>query len=248
MLVLSLVAVMMAPACQEKQQAVQDTANTAVEATPAAPTVEPSVAEGKLLKYSVFNKVKSETRNKAQVLLYAYLEQEPTTESELENTLIDLYEQNKNEDGYNNFDRPTVVGAYLFTSKKLGQQDKAAWIGMLMKGPNDAQPRISIDKLKLKGQRGLKDNETSEDEVVLANLNKTLAKRGLELCSFSKQLSDIELECIHKADRRYPDYGMDHMAYVDKLTEAEMVKIQKRHRLSDDIFTKVSVFAGVYCK
>lgn len=248
-LLLSIIAtVVTLPACQEGQQDTAGTTRNEVDSTPSTPVEEPRAANTKALKYSVYDKVKSETGNKAQVLLYAFLEEDADTETELENTLKDLYEQNKDEGGYQNFDKPTVVGVYLFTSEKLGRQDKSAWLGMLMKGPSDTEPRININSMKLKSQSALKDNETSEDERQLAALNKTLAKQGLELCSFSKLLGDIELECIHEADKKYPNYGMEHVDYVDKLNAVERNKLRKKYHLSADVFTKVNVFANVYCK
>ena len=238
-------------ACQEQQQDTNESSATYIENVPTEPALEDARMAGvsnKALEYNVFDKVKSETNNKAQILVYAFLTKDLNTKSEIEGFLSDIYEKNKNEAGYKGFSKPTVVGAYIFSSKKLAQQDKSAWTGMLIKGPGDIEPRISINDLKLKSQNGLKDNKKSEDEIALDLLNKSLSKKGLELCSFNKKLSDIELDCIHKADKKYPDFGTKHMEYVDKLTEVEMNKIRKKYHLNNDIFTKVSVFAGVYCK
>lgn len=75
-----------------------------------------------------------------------------------------------------------------------------------------------------------------------------LQKRGLELCTFYKQLGDMEIDCIHKADKRYPNFGVKHSDYSEKLMEAERNKLKKKYKLSDDTFVNVSVFGGSYCK
>jgi len=119
---------------------------------------------------------------------------------------------------------------------------------MLMKGPSDSEPRISINNFKLNAQTGLNDDKQSKDEIALANLNKYLTKRKLELCSFNKEISDSELEVIHKADKKYPDYGEEHQAYSEKLMQSNMSRLKKKYKLDDSIFVRVSVFAMSYCK
>ena len=181
----------------------------------------------KVLAYKVQNKEKSETSNKAQLKIYAYLTTEPTTKEELENTINEIYIENKNESGYKNFSSPTVIGIYLYTSENKAKEMPDQWISMLSKGPNDTQPRISIDDFKLKSQSGLLDNEKSDDEIELERLTKYLQQRELELCTFYKRLGDMELDCIHVADKKYPDFGIKHSEYSEKLMEAERKKLKK---------------------
>jgi len=200
-------------------------------------------------EYVIFDVQLLETHNKAQVLVYAHLvKKELETKAHLENALTEIYNQYKDTAEFEKFERPTVVGVYLYTSHRLGAQDKAAWIGMLIKGPNDAVPQIRIDELKFKSQTSLENNEGTEDEIELEKLNKLLFERGLELCSFSKRIGEIELACIRKADKKYPDYGAQHQAYVDELQELAMREIYLVHDLTDKMITQVNVFAMTYCK
>jgi len=202
----------------------------------------------KSLAYKVQNKEKSETKSKAQLKIYAYLTTEATTKEELENTINEIYIENKNESGYNNFASPTVIAIYLFTSESKAKEMPDQWIAMLSKGPSDTQPRISIDDLKLKSQSGLTDNNKSEDEIGLERLVKYLQQRRLDLCTLYKQLGDMELDCIHKADKKYPDFGIKHSDYSEKLMDEERKKLKRKYNLSDDTFINVSVFGGSYCK
>jgi len=202
----------------------------------------------KSLTYKVQNKKKSETNSKAQLKIYAYLTIEATTKEELESTINEIYIDNKNESGYKNFTSPTVIAIYLFTSENKAKEMPDQWIAMLSKGPSDNQPRISIDDLKLKSQSGLTDNNKSKDEIELENLTKYLQQRGLELCTFYKQLGNMELECIHKADKKYPDFGVKHGDYSEKLMDEERAKMKRKYKLSDDTFVNVSVFGSSYCK
>lgn len=209
---------------------------------------DPQVINEKLLPYKIQNKEKSEMGSKAQLKIYAYLTTEPTTKEELENTINKIYIENKNESGYKNFISPTVMAIYLFTSENKIKEMPDQWIAMLSKGPNDIQPHISIDDLKLKSQSGLTDNNKSEDEIEMERLTKYLKQRGLELCTFYKRLGDMELDCIHKADKKYPDFGIKHSDYSEKLMEEERMKLKRKYNLSDDTFISVSVFGGSYCK
>jgi hypothetical protein len=200
-------------------------------------------------EYVIFNVQLLEVHNKAQVLVYAHLvKRELETKAHLENALLEIYNQYKDVAEFEKFERPTVVGVYLYTSHRLGEQDKSAWISMLIKGPSNAVPQIRIDEFKFRSQTSLENNEGTEDEIEFEKLNKLLFERGLELCSLSKRIGDIELACIRKADKKYPDYGLQHQAYVDELQELAMREIYLVHDLTSEVVTKVNVFAIAYCK
>jgi hypothetical protein len=212
------------------------------------PPKDTQVVTKKFEPFKILNKEKYETGNKAQLKIYAYLLNKPGTKEGLENTIINIYEENKNEGGYKNFTEPTVVTIYLFTSENKVKEMPDQWIAMLSKGPDDSMPRISIDDLKLKSQAGLNDTHKSEDEIELERLTKYLQKRGLKLCAFYKQIGDMELDCIHKADKRYPDFGINHGDYAEKLMVAERKKLIKKYKISDETLISVNVFGGSYCK
>lgn len=200
------------------------------------------------MQYIVFDKAKLEVHNKAQVVVSAYISSALGTQDDLRNALVNLYEQHKNEGGYQAFDRPTVVGVYLYTSEKLGRQEKSAWIGMLMKGPRDAQPRISINELKFNALTEEDSNQWTENTIAFEQLNRELFERGLELCSFSKRLGDIERDCIRKADEKFPEYGEKHIQYADDLMKEAMNEIYTTHNLDSSMVNKVHVFALSFCR
>lgn len=205
--------------------------------------------ENKTSEYVIFDVQLLEVHNKAQILVYAHLTRPILeTKAHLENALLEIYEQHKNIAEFKKFERPTVVGVYLYTSEKLGKQDKAAWIGMLMKGPNDAAPKTHTDELKFRSQTSLEANEGTKDEIEFEKLNKELFERGLELCSFNKRLGEIESACIRKADRKHPDYGIQHQAYIEELQEIAMREVCLVHDLDGETLTKVNVFAMAFCK
>lgn len=200
-------------------------------------------------KYDVIKEENYETSNKAQIIDYVVYYDTIYTENALKDVLLDVYKDNKDKDLFENFDAPTVFGVYLYTSKEILESDNGAWIGMLTKGPLDSLPRLSFNHFKLNSLQGLNDNKKSEDEIALDQLNESLQERGLELCSFYKQLRDIELECIHKADAKYPNYDYPkHGDYSNKLMKDEREKLTIKYDLADSIFTRVSVFGMSYCK
>lgn len=209
---------------------------------------QPDKQESKL-NFEIVNEEKYETSNKAQLVEYVVYKDTTYTQDALKKVLIDVYDKNKNKDLFKNYDAPTVFATYVFTSSEIFKSDKGAWICMLTKGPLDSEPRLSFNDFKLKSLQGLNDNEKSEDEIALDKLNEYLEERGLELCSFYKQLGDMELECIHKADAKYPNYDYPkHGDYSEKCMKEERKKISAKYDLADSIFVRVAVFGMNYCK
>ncbi len=199
------------------------------------------------IKYEVLNETKYETGYKAQLVEYAFYKDTVYTKEALTNTVMEIYNLNRNKDVFENHDSPTVVGVYLFTSKEA-IKDKADWIAMLSKSPNDTEPIVSFNQFKLTALANLSDNIKSEDEIQLEKLKSYLKKRGLDLCTLSDMLKKLELDNIHKADAKYPDYGEKHMAMIDRLDAQSYRLLKKKYNLNEDMLSKVSIFAMSYCK
>lgn len=200
------------------------------------------------LKYEIINDEIYETSNKAQLIEYVVYKDTIYTEEAFEKILLDIYQRNKDKDLFDNFNSPTVFAIYVFTSNEILNKDKSAWICMLSKGPRDLEPRLSFNSLKIKSLHGLNDNVKSKDEIAYENLKFYLQERNLELCSFYDKLGDMELECIHKADSKYPDYGVKHTEYASKLMKEERTKLKNQYNLADSIFVRVAIFGMNYCK
>jgi hypothetical protein len=207
-----------------------------------------NISNVKIPNYEVLREEKTETNNKAQITTFAIYNDTTYTESIMKKVMLDIYDKTKNKNIFENHAAPTVVGAYVYTSKKMAENDKGSWIAMFTKGPNDEEPKLFYQDIKINSLQGLNDKDTSSDEIALQNLNNYLGERKLILCDFYKQLSDIELECIRKADKKYPDFGEKHLAYSEKLIEDEQKKLILKHSLADSIFLQVSVFGFSYCK
>ena len=205
-------------------------------------------SDSSTLNYEIFNEEKTETSNKAQLLEYVVYKDTIYSEDLFKKVLLDVYDKNKDKNLFANHNAPAVFGVYLFTSKEVAEKDKSAWVAMLMKGPSDSEPRLSYNDFKIKSLQGLNDNIKSGDEIAYEKLIKYLDERNLELCSFNTQLINLESDCIHKADAKYPDYGLKHSDYSDKLIDEERKKMSKKYNLEDSIFIYVSVFAMNYCK
>jgi len=200
-------------------------------------------------KYEIINEESYETSNKAQLVEYVIYKDTVYTENALKSVLLNIYERDKNKDIFDNFNAPTVFGVNMYTSKEILEYDKSAWICMLTKGPLDSEPRLSFNQFKLNSLQGLNDDKKSADEIAFDNLNKYLENRGLKLCSFYKQLGDMELNCIHKADTRYPNYDYpEHHDYSEKLMKNERKKLSSKYNLDDSVFGKIAVFGMAYCK
>lgn len=204
--------------------------------------------QAKAANYIVLNADKSETTGKAQIKIVAYLTKDFKDKSELETTLYHIYEAYRHVGGYIYYDEPTVVGIYLFETQKLAETDATAWLGMLQKGPLHSNPDVSFNRLRLNASLGLKDNILSEDEIQLAKIKKLLLPRGIDMCDLNQTVNDIELNSIHAADQLYPDYGLEHNDYSDKLIRQEVKKLQGKYKLTSDEIDRACFFASTYCK
>lgn len=206
-----------------------------------SPTVKTTI------KYEVINEQKLETSYKAQLTEYAIYKDTIYTKEALEDAVLEIYNLNSNKDVFETHDKATVLAVYLFTSKDAFE-DKSNWIAMLIKGPNEKEPRITYNDFKITALSNSADNVKTKDEIELEKLKAYLQKRGLDLCILSNMLKKMELDNIHKADAKYPDYGDKHMAMIDQLDEQSYRNLRKKYKLSDDMLGKVSVFAMSYCK
>ncbi|ELY2010341.1 hypothetical protein SL057_001385 [Flavobacterium psychrophilum] len=198
-------------------------------------------------KYEILREEHLETSNKAQLIEYAIYKDTIYNEETLKSVVLKIYDEHKNKDLFENFDAPTVVSVYLYTSKESAN-DKSAWICMLLKSPTSEEPNISYNNLKMNSFEGLNDNKKDESEVANEKLQLYLKERNLELCSFYKQLGDLELESIKKADIKYPEFGLKHREYVESIRVEERMKLIQKYNLTDSIFGQVSTFGMAYCK
>lgn len=199
-----------------------------------------------LSNYSIVDEIKSETSSKAQLIEYAVYEDTVYTKEALENTVTQIYELNKNKNIFKTHEFANTLAVYLFTSKEAFK-DKSNWIAMLIKRPNETTPYVTFNEFKINALGKSKDIK-SKDEVELEKLTSYLEKKGLNLCTLADLLKKTELENIHKADAKYPDYGDRHMAMIDQLDAQSYRLIRKKYNLSEDMLSKVSVFAMSYCK
>ena len=197
--------------------------------------------------YEIVSEEKLEMSYKAQLIEYVLYKDTVYTEDALRNTILEIYNLNKGKDVFDTHDKPTVIAVYLFTSKEA-MKDKAEWIAMLMKGPNNTEPSVSFNRFKVTALNDLKDNVKSQDEIELDKLNAYLIKRGLDLCTLADQLKKLELDNIHKADAEYPDFGREHMEMVERLDLKAYKSLRKKYNMNEDMLGKVSIFAMSYCK
>lgn len=68
------------------------------------------------------------------------------------------------------------------------------------------------------------------------------------MCTLYDWMKKIELDNIHKADAKHPDYGDSHMAMIDRLNAQSYKDLKKKHNLNEDVLSKVAIFAMSYCK
>lgn len=197
--------------------------------------------------FEIIDEIKSESSGKAQLLEYAIYNDTIYTQYALKNAIMDIYNLNRGKQVFKSHDVATVLGVYLFTSKDA-YNDKSNWIAMLIKRPTAEEPEITFNNFKITALNNIKDNIKSKDEIELEKLETYLEKRGLDLCSLSDLLKKIELDNIHKADARFPDYGDEHMAMIDKLDAESYRNLKRKYKLNENMLSKVSVFAMSYCK
>jgi hypothetical protein len=200
------------------------------------------------LDYEIVYKDVNETKSKAQVIMYVVYNDTIFNKDALSDVLLEVYFRNRKSDVFKNFDEPTVVGVYVFTSKEQIETDKSSWISMLIKSPNDESPKLSYNEMKLKSLAVLNDKVKSRDEITLDGLNIYLEKKDLTLCKLYKEFSKYELENIHKADSKYPNFGKEHSDFITELDKADRKRIVSKYMLADSIYTLTIVFGPIYCK
>ena len=66
------------------------------------------------------------------------------TERDLRHLLIGRYEEASKRTGFRFHDHPTVVGVYAYPSREHAESGMGQWLGMLIKSPNEAAPRITV--------------------------------------------------------------------------------------------------------
>ena len=202
---------------------------------------------GKTTNYEIIKEEKNETSGKAELIEYVVYNDTIYNEDVLKNIVLEVYEKNKDKDLFDNFDAPTVVNIYLYTSAESANE-KSEWICMLSKSPLSPELDIRFNNLKTNSLSGLNNGEKDSSEIDYEKLQEYLKERDLELCSFYKQLGEMELESTHKADAKYPEFGKEHDKYVENIREEERKKLIQKHNLNDSIFTQVSVYGMSYCK
>ncbi|WP_316848938.1 hypothetical protein [Pedobacter agri] len=208
---------------------------------------EQSVTESASSNYEIITEVQSETPGKAQLLEYAVYTDTLYSEVALKTAVMDIYDRCKNKDVFENHEAATVIAVYLYTSKGA-IKDKSDWIAMLMKSPNSAEPYISFNQFKISALSKLQDKFKSKDEIELDKIKKHLKGKGIDLCDLSDEIKKTELDNIHRADAKYPDYGEKHMAMIDQLDEQFYNGLKRRYNLDDAMLSRISVFAMSYCK
>ncbi len=88
----------------------------------------------------------------------------------------------------------------------------------------------------------------NENTKAYETLTKHLKERNLDLCSLVKLIEDIELNSIHKADEKYPNYDYpEHLNYTTMLIKKEEGKLINKHNLTDSIFYTITGFGMEYC-
>jgi hypothetical protein len=197
--------------------------------------------------YEIVSEEKSEMSYKAQLIEYVLYKDTVYTEDALRNTILEIYNLTKGKAVFDTHDSATVIGVYLFTSKEA-MKDKSDWIAMLMKGPDDPELNVSFNRFKVTALNDLKDNVKSQDEIEVDKLNAYLKKRGLDLCSLADLLKKLELDNIHKADAKYPDFGNEHMEMTERLDLKAYKALTTKYNMNEDMLGKVSIFATSYCK
>lgn len=198
--------------------------------------------------YKILRTEPYETSGKAQITCYAYLITDTITEDKLSATLIRIYDGVKNYSDFKSHSSPTVVAVYLFTSVDKATDMPGAWIAMLSKSPSNSEPRISFDDGKVKAMIGAADNQKDEDEIMYEQISEYLKQRNTDLCFIHKTLYDIEGQSIKQADTKYPDFGIQHSEYQDKLYAEERKKLFKKYGIHDSISTAITIFGVAYCK
>lgn len=200
-------------------------------------------------KFEVFHDESSESSMKAQWLVYAkYLDTNYSHEA-LSSVIQSIYSLYENKSGFENHSSPTVVGIYMYTSKDVYLKDKSGWICMLFKGPLDASPGINYNDIKLEVLVGLQDTIKSKDEIAIENLKSLLNSKGLDLCQLKDDLSELNKQCLKRAELKYPEFDFpQYDDYVEKIYSEEKHKLALEIGVPDSVLVNVSWYGYSYCK
>jgi hypothetical protein len=202
----------------------------------------------KRLNYQIVENIKSETPVKAQIKVTAVFEDSIHSKGDLDFILLDIYIRSKSLDVFENHKKATVIVIYLFESIETAETNKEKWIAMLQKGPQDENPKFSYNESRLNALQDAGDNIKSRDEIAKERLEIYLSSKNISPCQLYEEFGSYEIDNIHKADAKYPDYGLKHGDYVSELNKESKDRILRKHSIDDSIYIKTVVYGTFYCK
>lgn len=189
---------------------------------------------------------KSSNKNTNVVEYIATYNKDDYSEEQIKNTLLSVY-NNESKNVLKKDGVTYVFVIYLYTSNSIYEKGKSNWIGMFNKSGDD-EPTITINEFKSSSLNNLNDSTKSSDEIVLDNLNTYLKERNLDLCTFSREIEDMESKTLKEADKKFPNFGLNHTEYLERIRNKELKKMSEQYNIHDSIFTYVNVFSMSYCK
>lgn len=208
-------------------------------------------AKANLKEFAAYKILKTEpfeSSYKAQVICYAYLTTDTISKSKLEGTLNKIYLSLRKYKNFNNYSSPTSISVYLYTSREKAINLQESWIAMLSKSPSENQPIISFDDFKLTAHESNERNRKSADDLLFEKMNRLFKKQNTDICTIYKILYDIEGQTIKQADKKYPDFGVEHLEYQEKLYKQESKNLLNKYAINDSLLPYINVFGSKYCK
>lgn len=82
-----------------------------------------------------------------------------------------------------------------------------------------------------------------ESENVKDSLNRILGPKKLDVCMVCSDLNAIDLACIKKADKKFPDFGIQHTEYSKQCQNESYLEYIKKYNLNQELFTQIIGFA-----
>lgn len=198
--------------------------------------------------YKILSIQPTETTGKAQIKCIAYLTSDTVTQITIEASLHKIYSGLQNYSNFKSHDSPTVIAIYFYSSKNNASNTPAMWLAMLTKNPSDIQPKTSFNDLQLNALISKNDTIKSPEEIQYDQLTEYFKKHNTDLCSIYKTLYDLEVSTIKQADDKYPDFGIKHGEYANKLYKQEKNKLFKKYNINDTLSSYITAFGISYCK
>lgn len=196
--------------------------------------------------YKVLKIETSETNAKAQIDVIAYLTEDFKSVELLKETAKKIHSETIDEGNFEEYNKANSYTLFLYPGKRMAEK-QLTWLLRYSKGPRDTNYEFMFDDIAIRPLKSSKESNKSEEQIAFEKLDEKLEEYNTSACDVYFEIIEYEDKNIEKADRKFPNFGMEHIEYLDELDSLEKGKLLKKHNLTEDEYSTLT-FGSVLCK